>query len=213
MMSVFVDPRAEMDVALYGRLAQTGFRRSGRHVYRHRCPSCRACVPLRIPVEAFRPDRGQRRVWRRNTDLDVASMKSVPREEHFELYRRYVDTRHPGGGMDDPSPEDYWSFIDSGWADTDLVEFRLHGRLVCVAVCDRLSDGLSAVYTFFDPADSRRSPGTFAVLWQISEARRLGLPYVYLGYWIAESPKMAYKAAFRPAEGLRNGLWEALEDR
>lgn len=210
MVSVFADPRADMDVALYGRLARHGFRRSGRHVYRHQCPDCRACIPLRVPVDGFQPNRNQRRVWRRNRDLSVHVIKASPREEHFELYRRYVDTRHPGGGMDDPSPTDYWRFIDSDWSDTDLVEFRLEGRLVCVAVVDRLPDGLSAVYTFFDPEDAVRSPGTLAVLWQIHEAQRLGLPYVYLGYWIAGSEKMAYKASFRPAQGLRDGVWVEL---
>jgi len=210
MVSVFADPRADMDMGLYGRLAQLGFRRSGRHVYRHQCPACQACVPLRVPVVGFKANRNQRRVLRRNADLDVTLVKATPREEHFELYRRYVDTRHAGGGMDDPSPEDYWRFIDSGWADTDLVEFRLQGRLLCVAVCDRLPDGLSAVYTFFDPGAAARSLGTHAVLWQISEARRLGLPYAYLGYWIAESEKMAYKASFRPVQGLREGDWETL---
>jgi leucyl-tRNA---protein transferase len=210
MVSAFADPRAPMNAGLYGRLAQVGFRRSGRHVYRHQCPHCRACVPVRVPVETFEPNRTQRRVWRRNADLEVNCIRPAPREEHFELYRRYVNARHPGGGMDDPSPADYWRFIDSEWSDTDLVEFRLRGRLVCAAVCDRLPDGLSAVYTFFDPADAARSPGTHAVLWQIAEARRLGLPYVYLGYWIAQSPKMAYKTDFRPVQGLRDGVWGVL---
>jgi leucyl-tRNA---protein transferase len=212
MMSVFADPRAEMDTALYGRLALMGFRRSGRHVYRHQCPGCHACVPVRVPVGAFEPNRSQRRVWRRNADLRVTPVSAALRDEHFELYRRYVNARHPGGGMDDPSPTDYWRFIDSGWADTALVEFRAGERLVCVAVCDRLPDGLSAVYTYFDPAESARSPGTLAVLWQIAEARRLRLPYVYLGYWIPGSPKMAYKASFRPVEGLRDGGWEELQE-
>ena len=210
MMSVFADPRAEMDAGVYGQLAQAGFRRSGRHVYRHQCPGCNACVAVRVPVERYRANRAQRRVWRRNEDLTVHCAPVAPREEHFELYRRYVDTRHAGGGMDNPSPREYWRFISSEWSDTDLVEFRAGGRLVCVAVCDRLPDGLSAVYTYFDPDESARSPGTHAILWQIAEARRLGLPHVYLGYWIAESPKMAYKADFRPAEGLRDGIWETL---
>ncbi|WP_217698025.1 arginyltransferase [Thioalkalivibrio denitrificans] len=210
MMSVFADPRAEMDTGVYGQLAQAGFRRSGRHVYRHQCPGCNACVAVRVPVERFRPNRAQRRVWRRNKDLTVHCAPAAPREEHFDLYRRYVDTRHAGGGMDNPSPREYWRFISSEWSDTDLVEFRAGDRLVCVAVCDRLPDGLSAVYTYFDPEESGRSPGTHAILWQIAEARRLGLPHVYLGYWIAESPKMAYKADFRPAEGLRDGIWDTL---
>jgi leucyl-tRNA---protein transferase len=210
MMSVFADPRADMNVGLYGCLAQQGFRRSGAHVYRHQCPGCRACVPLRVPVAQFRPTRAQRRTARRNTDLETRCLKAAPRKEHFELYRHYVNTRHRGGGMDNPSPGDYWRFVDSDWSDTDLVEFRAGGRLICVAVCDRLPDGLSAVYTFFDPAAASRSPGTQAVLWQINEALRLGLPYVYLGYWIAGSDKMAYKADFRPVEGLNDGVWERL---
>jgi leucyl-tRNA---protein transferase len=211
MMSVFADPRAEMNGQIYGHLAHAGFRRSGPHVYRHQCPGCRACVPVRVPVQDFRPSRGQRRVWRRNADLQVSCLRCTPREVHFDLYRRYVNTRHAGGGMDNPTPRDYWRFIDSPWCDTDLVEFRAQGRLVCVAVCDRLPDGLSAVYTYFDPDESARSLGTYAILWQIAEARRLDLPYVYLGYWIKGSPRMAYKSAFRPAEGLRDGIWKTLQ--
>jgi arginine-tRNA-protein transferase len=131
-------------------------------------------------------------------------------QEHFDLYLRYQASRHAGGGMDDPDPQKYINFLSGERVDTVFYEMRAADRLLGVAVVDRLSDGLSAVYTFFEPAESPRGLGTYAILWQVEQGRTLGLPWVYLGYWIAESRKMAYKANFRPLEVYRNGCWAEL---
>jgi arginine-tRNA-protein transferase len=131
-------------------------------------------------------------------------------QEHFDLYRRYTRLRHPGGGMDTDEPAQYRGFLISPWADTRFVEFRKEGRLLAVAVTDVMNQGLSAVYTFFDPDEPRRSLGVYAVLWQIDYARREGLPWVYLGYWIAETAKMSYKTRYRPLEAYLGGEWRRL---
>lgn len=188
------------DNPLYTQLAELGFRRSGEHVYRPHCRGCAACRSLRIPVERFRPNRSQGRLWKRNRDLRARARPAEFDSEHFELFARYIGNRHAGGGMDPASPENYWSFVTSRWCSTWLYEFRLDRALLAVAVVDRMDEGLSAVYTFFDPLHKARGLGTYAILWQIAEARRLGLPWVYLGYWIEQCGKMAYKARFNPHE-------------
>lgn len=208
--TLFIDPRYPLDRERYGAFTRLGFRRSGDLIYRPHCRDCTACVPVRIPVARFRPQRGQRRVWQRNRELRVVPVAGAFVQEHFDLYLRYQAQRHPGGGMDDPDPQKYANFLLGRQVDTLFYEMRLANRLLGVAVVDRLSDGLSAVYTFYDPDESTRGLGTFAVLWEVDHARRLGLPWVYLGYWIAESPKMAYKANFRPLEVYRNGRWMEL---
>lgn len=209
-VNVFADPRARMTTALYGRLIDKGFRRSGSHLYRPQCPGCNECIPTRIPVDRFTPDRSQRRTRRINGDLRANALMQGYRADHFALYRRYQRGRHAGGEMDNPTPQSYLDFLSCPWADTLFVEFRRAGALMGVAVCDRVVQGLSAVYTFFDPNEERRGLGTYAVLWQIEEARRRGLTYVYLGYWIADNTKMNYKTRFRPLEGLIDGRWRAL---
>lgn len=205
--TVFIDPDFPMDTRLYSALTLHGFRRSGPHVYRPHCGPCQACVPVRVQVDEFQPRRSQRRAWRRNEDLSVHRCPPLFDDEHFALYRHYVGARHRGGSMDNPTPGRYMEFLTSVWSETDFYEFRLRDRLLAVAVADRLRDGLSAVYTFFDTGFPERSLGVHAVLWQIQEARRLGLHWVYLGYWIADSPKMAYKAEFRPQQHLVGGRW------
>lgn len=205
-----VDPAARMDMRLYSLLVDYGFRRSGAYVYRPQCPGCNSCLSARIPVEAFRPDRSQKRTWARNEDLTVVSRPGAWHTEHFALYRRYLRARHPSGEMDSDNPEQYREFILCPWSDTSLIEFRDQHQLVAVAVCDRLSHGLSAVYTFYDPAQRQRSLGVYAVLWQIEAARQLGVPWVYLGYWIKECAKMSYKSRYRPLEVYRDRRWELL---
>lgn len=205
--TLFADPSVRLNNHIYSRLTLYGFRRSGRHIYRPSCPACGACIPVRIPVQEFRPNRSQRRTWARNRDLAVTAREPAFRQEQFDLYRRYVAARHPGGGMDSADPAQYLDFLTSDWSDTLFFEFQLEGRLVAVAVTDRIESGLSAVYTFFDPGLRQRGLGTFAVLWQIEECRRQALECLYLGYWIRESPKMAYKAAFWPLEQFREGSW------
>jgi arginine-tRNA-protein transferase len=206
--TVFVDPEYPKDSSIYTLLSQNGFRRSGEHVYRPNCPACDACVPLRVPVARFSPRRRQRRIWRMNESLRVNVCTNEFRDEHFALYRRYQSARHPGGGMDNPTHKQYREFLLSSWAETRLYEFREGEQLLAVAVADRLNDGLSAVYSFFDPDLPRRSLGTYCILWQIREASRLGLDWLYLGYWIADSPKMAYKQDFLPQERLVDGRWQ-----
>lgn len=205
--SVFVDPRVAMDKPLYGLLATHGFRRSGPYVYRPHCEGCQACVPIRVSVPHFKPDRSQKRVYRRNADLRCTSRVAEFDPEHFALYGRYVAARHPDGGMDGGSEADYRQFLLSPWGKTMLLELRLEGRLLAVAVTDELPDALSAVYTFYEPGIPARSLGTYAILMQIEEARRLGMAWLYLGYWIAESRKMSYKGRFRPFETLDADGW------
>jgi arginine-tRNA-protein transferase len=209
--SAYVDTQLELDTLTYSRLAEQGFRRSGDLVYRPHCIACEACVPVRIPVAEFTPDRSQRRTWHDNEDLTIIPKPAEYDDEHYRLFQRYLSARHEEGGMADSGPEDYIGFLGSRWSDTAFVEFRLGNKLLAVAVVDRLLDGLSAVYTFFDPGYPQRSLGTLAVLWQVSESRRLGLSWVYLGFWIEECRKMNYKKRFRPLEARLNGQWRRFE--
>lgn len=209
--TVFVDPELAMDSRLYTLLATHGFRRNGPHIYRPHCDGCRACIPLRIPVAEFRPDRGQLRVWKRNQDLRVQLQQATTQPEHFALYKRYLKARHPGGGMDASGEAEYVHFLMNSWGRTWMVAIHLGSALVAVAFMDELDDALSAVYTFFEPDLPRRSLGTYAILWQIEEARRRGLRWLYLGYWIAESRKMAYKERFHPHERLGTDGWRRVE--
>lgn len=208
--TLFIDPRYPLDRDKYAGFTRLGFRRSGDLIYRPHCRGCAACVPVRIPTDRFRPNRGQRRVWNRNSDVEVQPRPAVFAQEHFELYLRYQASRHAGGGMDDPDPQKYTNFLIGRQVDTVFYELRAADRLLGVAVVDRLSDGLSAVYTFYEPTEVTRSLGTYAILWEAEQCRRLGLPWLYLGYWIRESTKMAYKANFKPLEAYRNGRWADL---
>jgi len=210
--TLFIDPRYSLDKDRYGHFTRLGFRRSGDLIYRPHCANCQACVPVRVPVGSFTPSRGQRRVWRRNQDLAVTTHEPGFRREHFNLYLRYQRARHAGGGMDDPDPQKYLDFLISRQLETVFLELRLRQQLLGVAIIDQLPDGLSAVYTFFDPDEARRGLGVFAVLWEVAFAREQRLPYVYLGYWIGQSPKMAYKRDFQPLEAYRDGRWSRLTD-
>lgn len=205
--NLVIDPSTPQLERIYGRALEMGYRRAGGHVYLPQCEGCRACVPARIPVDRFVPDRSQRRCLRRNEDVAVRVMPARRTDELFALYERYLASRHPGGGMDNPRPQDFERFLYTEWSPTRLVEFRLGERLLAVAVTDFCNEGLSAVYTFFDPDEERRSLGSFAILSQIELARRHGFPHVYLGYWIAGHPKMDYKTRFRPLELLEGGEW------
>jgi leucyl-tRNA---protein transferase len=200
-------PSHLIDTTVYGELVRLGFRRSGAFTYRPYCDTCRACVPVRVPVERFTPSRAQRRCSRRHAHLIATSRSLSFDAEHYALYLRYQRYRHPGGGMDHDSREQYQHFLLHSNVATELVEFREDGILRMVSLVDRLDDGLSSVYTFFDADVPHASFGTYSILWQIERCRQLGLAYVYLGYWIAESRKMAYKASFRPIEGFRVGGW------
>lgn len=205
--TLFADPDVVIGTRMYSLLAEHGFRRSGRNIYRPQCTGCNACISVRVDVGRFEPSRTQRRIWRRNQDLTVHTVPAEFRQEHFELYQRYIRERHAGGSMDNPDEQRYTDFLISPYVETEFVELRADGRLICVAVVDTIASGLSAVYTFFDPDEAARSLGTYAVLWQLEEARRRALSWVYLGYWIKACRKMRYKDSFRPFEAYRAAHW------
>ena len=199
--------------ALHERLSRAGFRRSHNIAYAPVCPGCQACVPIRVVSEDFTPDRTQRRILRANADLTVSEMPARATAEQFTLFQRYQKNRHADGDMAAMGYYDYRAMIEDTPISTGILEFRdAQDRLLGACLTDWLADGLSAVYSFFDTDQDKRSLGTFAVLWLIGRARSLGLPYVYLGYWVPESRKMAYKARFRPSEILMSGAWHRLDD-
>jgi leucyl-tRNA---protein transferase len=208
-VTVFADPDARMDMTTYSALAEMGFRRSGSHIYTPHCPTCQACVPARLPVARFSPNRNQRRTLNRATEISAEIGPPLLRDEAFALYQKYIATRHADGGMDNATPERYLEFLSCDWAHTEFVEFRLHGQLIAVAVQDVLSHGLSSVYSFFDPDFSAISLGRYALLWQINEAQRRKLPWLFIGYWIGHCQKMLYKQEYRPIELFQQGRWQA----
>lgn len=199
-----------IDTSAYSELVKMGFRRSGVFTYRPYCDRCRACIPVRLTVDAFQPNRSQRRAWARHSVLSARFLPLRYNPDHYALYRRYQATRHAGGGMDQDSREQFSHFLLQTNVNTHLVEFRERDELRMVSLIDELDDGLSSVYTFFEPDAPHASYGTYNILWQIEHCRHLGLPYLYLGYWIAESPKMAYKVRYQPLEGFIDGRWRPL---
>ena len=194
------------------QLMQVGFRRTQRFAYRPACPGCRACMPVRIPIARFATTRGWRRILRRNADLSACERPLVATEEQFALFSRYLAGRHAEGGMAAMSWADYRAMVDDSPVAGFVAEWRRpDGSLIAVSLTDRCASGLSGVYKFFDPAENRRSLGSLIVLWHVQRAQELGLPYVYLGYWVAGSPKMAYKARFQPLEQLTLDGWQPMQ--
>ena len=196
---------------IYGELVHRGFRRSGVFTYRPHCQNCQACVPVRLPVARFRPNRTQRRCLKTHQQLIAREQPLMYFEEHYQLYQRYQARRHSGGGMDQDSHEQYSHFLLQSQVDTRLIEFTENGVLRMVSIIDILNDGLSSVYTFYDPDVPGASFGTYNILWQIARCAANDFPYLYLGYWIRDSQKMAYKANFHPTEGLIEGRWQELK--
>jgi len=221
---------------VYSELVQRGFRRSGSYTYRPHCDNCHACVPLRISAKKFAANRSQRRAWKQHAHLEATLHPLQDNAEYYDLYQRYQRARHKDGGMDNDDRESYQNFLLQSHVDSLLVEFRepldpataatplvtsaaegsaqgqrRPGVLRMVSVIDLLSDGLSSVYTFYEPDLPRARLGVYNVLWQIELCRKLDLEYVYLGYWIEHSRKMAYKTQYQPAQGLLDGVWRTLD--
>ena len=208
-------PAYQIHGTAYSTLVASGFRRSGLYTYRPHCEGCSACLPLRVQALHFKPDRSQRRAWQRHSMLETRILRLGFVPEHFSLYLRYQNQRHAGGGMDTDNPDQYTEFLLQSRVSSAMVEFRepalvdsanALGALKMVSVIDYLDDGLSSVYTFYEP-EAAASYGIYGILWQIEQAKRLALPHVYLGYWIAQSAKMRYKADFKPCEVLQGAKW------
>lgn len=206
--SLVAAPSHLIDGTVYSSLVTRGFRRSGLFTYRPHCDNCQACLPIRVDAARFLPDRSQRRAWKRHQHLSAHVLPLGWSDAHFTLYQRYQASRHPGSGMDTDDESQYTQFLLTSRVTSRLVEFRQpDGALQMVSLIDVLGDGLSAVYTFFDP-DVPGSLGVYNILWQLQHCRAHGLPWLYLGYWIADSPKMSYKSRYRPFELLRDGAWQ-----
>ena len=205
--TAFVDPLFPVDQSVYSQLSGMGFRRSGRYVYTPRCETCNACISVRIHSGGLKLNRQQRRCKKKNTDLTTAIRKDIDFSEHYPLYESYISKRHHDGDMFPPTQEQYSDFIGALWDTSRVVEYRLEDKLIAASVIDILDDGLSAIYTYYSIEYANRSLGTFAILTAAEIAADWGLPYVYLGYWIQECQKMAYKTAFRPIEMFTKGRW------
>ena len=209
-VNIFADPNAKISTQTYSWLIDHGFRRNGVHLYRPQCPNCSACVPTRVCVKDFKPNRSQQRTLRLNKDLLVHSKAKDFYLEHYNLYRDYIRSRHIDSPMNESTTEEYCEFILGSWSDTKFLEFRLDEKLICVCVFDTLPQGLSAVYSFYDTAFNKRSLGTFAILKLIEEAVNRKLQYLYLGYWISDCTKMSYKTNFKPIQGYIDNNWQKL---
>lgn len=211
--TLFVDPKTQLDTLSYSELTDMGFRRSGQHVYRPHCESCNACLSARIPVSKFRFSKSQKRVINANSDITIHITRPSLTTEIYKLYEKYISCRHYDGDMYPASQEQFKSFLINSGQETYFLEFRLDQQLIAVAVVDQLHQGLSAIYTFFDPDEHKRSLGKFAILKQIQITASQGLPYLYLGYWISGCAKMDYKIQYRPLEILVDNQWVSLESQ
>ena len=208
--TLFIDPEYEVSTEFHTHLSEIGFRRSGAHMYRPHCSNCHHCVASRVIVERFTLNKRFRRILRRNEDLKVEVVDSIATDEYYVMYEKYINERHSDGDMYPASREQFESFLVQACESTLFYRISSGERLVAVMITDLLSNGLSAVYTFYNINEQKRSLGNYAILWQIEEARRRNLPYVYLGYWIRDCDKMNYKLEYRPIELLLNQRWTKL---
>lgn len=206
-INIYADPHHPEPKSVYNQLIRKGFRRSGEFVYRPGCQSCNACVPVRVLCSEFKSRRTDRRNMKSNADLSIKFQPAQFTQEYFDLYRQYLNERHTNSGMDNPEPEDFERFLLNPWGETLFVDIRLKGTLVAVAVTDAITDGLSAVYTFFDPELGRRALGRFCILQQIELCNLMSLPYLYMGYWVNTCQKMEYKTDYRPQEHFNGNDW------
>jgi arginine-tRNA-protein transferase len=211
-VNIFADPNKEISNQTYSWLIDYGFRRNGRHLYRPHCPDCNACVPTRVCIDDFKLRRSQQRTLKLNQDLDIRKVQNNFKQEHFDLYLQYIQSRHDDSPMSQSTVNDYAEYILGTWAETQLLEFRLDSKLICVAVYDVLPQCLSAVYTFYDTAFEKRGLGTLAILQLIQRTKELQLPYLYLGYWIKACQKMSYKVNFKPIEGYIDKTWQIVPE-
>ena len=217
--SLIATPHHLVDADVYSGLIQQGFRRSGKFSYRPHCESCNACIPVRVVLREFVPNRSQKRAYKQHADLSAHVMPLGYHESHFALYSSYQATRHPDDNLKKQAEahrtaqiqnevDEYRHFLCQSNVESAMVEFRnTNNQVKIVSVIDVVNDGVSAVYTFYDAAESKASYGTYSIMWLIEWTKLLGLPYFYLGYWIADSQKMAYKQAFKPQEKLIDGEW------
>ena len=204
----FLDPKLTIGVELAEKLSELGFRRSGQHTYRPQCPACSACIPLRVQVADFEPGRTQRKILNRNQDLTLDLSQPVLTLENYRLYRRYINERHQDGDMYPPSAKQFSEFLGVNSGHTQFWNFRKDDRLLGIAVTDHFPHALSSVYSFFSPDYGKRSLGVYFVLRQIMAAKKAGLSYLYLGYWIKDCRKMSYKISFPPLEQFTDGMWK-----
>lgn len=215
--TAFIDPEVAITKDLASSLNRQGFRRSGQYLYRAQCDDCVACQPIRVPVAEFKPTKSQKRALKKNPDLKVQvitkeELDQEQQEHYFELYQRYISTRHSKGDMFPPNKNQFDGFIGKLYDFSRMIEFYLNDELVMVSLCDELYDGLSAIYTFFEPSLHSRGLGVYAILWQIQYSTSKGYPYLYLGFWIKDCEKMAYKSKYRPNELYANDIWQPFEN-
>lgn len=205
------DPNFTMTPRLYSSLIEAGFRRAGNRIHRPNCANCDQCVSLRIPIAEFAPSKNQRRILAKNQDIETTVVHNPIPQRYYEIYKQYISHRHPETDSMQNVEDTFEHFLFSQWSNTFAIEFKLPGNeLVCVAICDPLTNGWSAVYTFYNTVYSNRSLGTFAILQQIKYLREYQLKYLYLGYWINDCKKMNYKVRFRPCEGYQHEQWKLI---
>lgn len=209
--ALFADPYSTMTSETFGALMEIGFRRSGDYIYKPRCNSCQACIPVRVPARTFTRSRSQKRIWKKNQHLQVHIESPAFREEDYALYETYINTKHQDGGMHPPTVDQYESFLFCQWSNSSFIRFFEGQQLVCIAVMDQIPNGLSAVYTFYHPDFSHLSLGTYSVLWQMDFCLKHSIQHLYLGYWIKECKKMSYKNQYAPYELFMNEQWKLHE--